>query len=75
MCELSEGFEGPENWGWLLGGIGGIFIIIKRISSYNQTISLKHEGSRLVAVLKPLISQPLFVSTIFICYQHNRRNT
>ena len=50
MCRLSEGFEGPGDWGRLLGGIGGIFIIFKGISSYNHTISLKHERSGLVAV-------------------------
>ena len=50
MRELSKVFEGPRNWGRLLGGIGGIFIILKGVSSYNHIISLKHEGSGLVAV-------------------------
>ena len=31
MCELSEGFEGPGDWGRLLGRIEGIFIIFKQI--------------------------------------------
>ena len=49
-CELSEGFEGLEDWGGLLGWIGDIFIIFKGVSSYIHTISFKHERSGLVAV-------------------------
>ena len=33
-----------------LGGIWGIFIIFRRVSFWNHTISLKHERSGLVAV-------------------------
>ena len=62
------------DWGRILGGIGGMFTIFKRISSNNHTISLKHKDYRLVAVLKPLISQPLLISAIFRHWRHNRRN-
>ena len=50
MRELSKSFEGPEDWGGILGGIGGTFVIFKGISSYNHTISFKHGGSGLVPV-------------------------
>ena len=50
MCELLEGFEGPGDWGRILGGIGDIFIVFKGISSCNHTISLKYERFGLLAV-------------------------
>ena len=47
--------SGVGGWGVgvgirLLGGIGGVFIIFKEISSYNHTIFLKYERSGLVAI-------------------------
>ena len=43
-CELSEGFEGLEDWGGLLGWIGDIFIIFKGISFIPYLSNMKDQG-------------------------------
>ena len=42
--KFAKGFEGPGDWGSVLGEIGTVFIIFKGISFYSHIINMKDLG-------------------------------